>query len=69
MVSEKEIGETFAARMRCFKVRGKSSTKTVCQITIPSKIVKKHDLKHGQYLILKLLKAVDVFEESSEEES
>mgnify|MGYP001626305888 CR=1 FL=1 len=69
MVSEKEINEVFAARMRCFNVKGKSSTKIVCQITIPSKIVKKHSLKHGQYLVLKLLKAVNVIEEGAEEES
>jgi len=51
----KPIDETFIARMRCVKIRGK----TLCEITIPIKLVRKHDLKHGQHILVKLVEALE----------
>ncbi len=56
--AEKEINEIFVARMRCRNIGGK----TLCEVTIPIKLVRMHDLKHGNILVMKLLKSIDLEE-------
>ncbi len=56
MVDKKVIDEAFVARMRCVEIKNK----TLCQVTIPAKLVRKHELRHGQYILIKLLEAYEI---------